>query len=127
MIAQADLVTEFFEAAKAQYVPDDLRNFEISQLKESEYLVVAHAKKNLKDMLMKFIPCMSHHDDTACTKCLTIVKFRIYVESGLVKKFEFEGLRGSPKLILQTFEELKKRLKGGMYTANHRPKWKSYS
>lgn len=44
---------------------------------------------------------------------VTIVKFKVYTDGGLVKKFEFEGVRGSPKLILQTFEELKKKIKGG--------------
>lgn len=45
---------------------------------------------------------------------MTVVKFSCSVESELVKKFEFEGMRGSPKLILQTFEDLKKRIKGGI-------------
>ena len=42
-----------------------------------------------------------------------LVKFKCTVDTNkYVTKFEFEGINGSPKLILLTFEELKKRMLG---------------
>jgi len=63
---------------------------------------------------LKIIPCMSSHAITTCKPILTKVKFKCYIDSNKhVTKFEFEGLNGAPRLILLTFEELKKRIRAG--------------
>jgi predicted RNA binding protein YcfA (HicA-like mRNA interferase family) len=41
-------------------------NCEISEKKNNEYIVVAHPKKNVKDILLRLIPCMGPQTETVC-------------------------------------------------------------